>query len=554
VEKTQKFKMYTVEQTKALLNRFKFVNAELKNGKITNTECAMTRMPKFNTQMQVIGNHGIIILGEIVDGSSKVGYRVMDTQARIIDINEAELVKLVSNCFNLVNAKIVRRESKDTVSAIKSEFTKIEKSKLAELNVNKSVSRQQLWRNRQHINKILSYSASVVLTQIFTKPSLSRIHFSDNWAWRESTDIYGRFYEPLKEYKIFCKEIGNEVYGCKLSDRDKDILVQVGKLPKQDRVNYCRESLSNDTKYFMLLFLQLALNNKDVYSMTLYLLRRSRYRLGFNIAKTIVDSKLACDKFKALVLDAKIIYKDAQEAKENRGGEIRKLRQSSTEHEFRTKTFTTGKEMAQLGFTISEDNSGVVYRTDYGYRKTLLYLGDIIGSGYNNFKSEARCLGDLAAIAYVEKLIHIVNDGECYGNMSTEEILNTISIIITIAYMFNSTAMKNYVEAARGTLEYEGVAIPDYDDIAGVDYKLNNWITMYYASGFNVFLSDDEAYQYKHTHLANAEIINYRQLGVKHNIIHPMLQDDFASVVSLITPASISGEEVTKIIGGLRFL
>ena len=42
-EKTQKFKMYTIEQTKALLNKFKFVNAAIENGNITNTECAMSR-------------------------------------------------------------------------------------------------------------------------------------------------------------------------------------------------------------------------------------------------------------------------------------------------------------------------------------------------------------------------------------------------------------------------------------------------------------------------------------------------------------------------------
>ena len=70
-EKTQKFKMYTVGQTMVLLQKFKFVNAAIKNGKIVNTECSMERMPKFNTNMNVIGNYGIIILGEIVDGGQK---------------------------------------------------------------------------------------------------------------------------------------------------------------------------------------------------------------------------------------------------------------------------------------------------------------------------------------------------------------------------------------------------------------------------------------------------------------------------------------------------
>ena len=40
--------------------------------------------------------------------------------------------------------------------------------------------------------------------------------------------MYGRFYEPLKEYKIFCKEIATEANDCKLSDSDKEILRKVG--------------------------------------------------------------------------------------------------------------------------------------------------------------------------------------------------------------------------------------------------------------------------------------------------------------------------------------
>lgn len=86
-EKTQQFKMYTVGQTMVLLQKFKFVNADIQNGKIVNTECSMERMPKFNTNMQVVGNHGIIILGEIVDGTSKIGYRAMDTNARVVDLS-----------------------------------------------------------------------------------------------------------------------------------------------------------------------------------------------------------------------------------------------------------------------------------------------------------------------------------------------------------------------------------------------------------------------------------------------------------------------------------
>ena len=130
----------------------------------------------------------------------------------------------------------------------------------------------------------------------------------------------------------------------------------------------------------------------------------------------------------------------------------------------------------------------------------------------------------------------------------------SIQMIICIAYMFNSEAMKMYVKDNERSIERYLGELPKYEEIAGIDYKLNNWLTMYYSSGFNVFLSDDNVYEYEHSHLANAELINYRQLGVKHDIQHKMLQDEFASVVSLITPSTVSGESVTRLIGKLRFL
>lgn len=550
VEKTQQFKMYTVEQTKALLNRFKFVNAALEGGKIVNTECSMNRMPKFNTNMQVIGNPGVIILGEIVEGGRKVGYRAMDTNAKIVDIEEHEVVRLHGNGIEIINAKIVTRGSNSTptVSAIKSEFTKIEKSKLAEM-MPKKVTKAQKWRNEQHVNKILRYMASVVLTQMFTCKTIERVNFSDNWAWRESEDMYGRWVEPLKEYRIFCKEVATPANSCATTDKDKEILKAVSNMPRQDRFNYCKERMSNETKWFMLAFLQVALNNKSVYDRTIYQLKKHRYGLHFDIPKEFVDKGLACASFKALVIEAKKIHENAKELREASG---RRLLNSDMNKMFKTKTFTSGKEMAQLGFTISEDNRDLRYTTDCGYHKTLLYLGDMIGDGYSKYRNASRCLGDLVSIAYVEKLLSKLENGDSY--IGEEDMITSMIMIISIAYMFNSEAMKLYVEDAKSLLEYHLSELPNYDEIAGIDYKLNNWLTMYYASGFNVFLNDDAVYQYKHTHLAHSEIINYRQLGVQHDIQHEMLQNDFASVVSLVTPSSVSGEDVTRLIGKLRFL
>ena len=127
VEKTKEFKMYTVEQTKALLSKFKFVNAELKDNKIINTECSMSKLLKFNTNMMVIGNKGITVLGVIKDSNdNKLGFRVMDSNAVVVDLTEDDLLKLYSNGAEIINAKVVEHKTKTTISAIKQEFTKIE--------------------------------------------------------------------------------------------------------------------------------------------------------------------------------------------------------------------------------------------------------------------------------------------------------------------------------------------------------------------------------------------------------------------------------------------
>lgn len=553
VEKTKQFKMYTVEQTKVLLDRFKFVNAALENGNIVNTECSMTRVPKFNTNMQVIGNRGIIILGEIIENGKKIGYRAMDTNAKIVDIEEHEIVKLNNNGVDIINAKIVRRDNKDIISAIKSEFTKIEKSKLEEITP-KRVSNTQRWRYDKHVNKILKYSASIIMTQIFTCRDIRNVNFSDNWAWRESEGMYGRWMEPLKEYRIFCKEVATKENNCVISDRDKEILKAVNDLPRQNRFNYVKEMATNETKWFMVTFLQIALNNKHVYERTIEKIKKRRYNIKLNLAKELVEKGLASDSFKRLTAEVKDIYREAKELREEASKNNRKIYKSDEKHEFKTKTFTTGKEMAQLGFTISEDNRNIEYVTDYGYNKTLLYLGDIIGSGskYNNYRNASRCLGDLISIAYIEKLLQKLENGYTY--IDEEDMIVSIQMIICIAYMFNSEAMKMYVKDNERSIERYLGELPKYEEIAGIDYKLNNWLTMYYSSGFNVFLSDDNVYEYKHSHLANAELINYRQLGVKHDIQHKILQDEFASVVSLVTPSTVFGESITRLIGKLRFL
>lgn len=572
VEKTMKFKMYTVAQTMSLLQKFKFVNAAIEGGKIINTECAMNRLPMFNTNMNVIGNHGIIILGEIVDGRNTIGYRAMDTSARVVDLSEVELLKLKGNGVQLINAKAVTHQGKEVISAIKTEFTKIEKSKLKTLKpIPRLLTEAQKARYEQH-NKKVTRLASGIIEQMF-KMGTTSVYFNDHWAWRESNDSYERYYEPLREYQIFCNEIVKDPkynIGESLSNLDKDILEKVGNLPKQSRLHYAKEKMSDETKEFLVAFLQFALYNKDTYNKVLNKLSRKAYSLKFDAVKKLSEKGLACDALKKLAVELKKqhdeaveranklqeAYAQALEATEGRYHKKlrgRGLELTSDKKIFKTKKFTTANEVRQLGFTLFKEEDEASFSTDCGI-KELKYIGSEISNDvevYNKYKETSRCLGDLLSIAYINKILKKLENKEKY--IGEERAINSIVTIATIAYMFSSTTMKMYIDNNKDRLLKFIPELPEYDEIANIDYKLDPSLTMYYTSGFNVFLRDKYPH-YTSSHIYKSEILNYRQMSIKHIIEHDMLQNDFASAIALVAPNFISGEDISDVIGRLRFL
>ena len=125
-------------------------------------------------------------------------------------------------------------------------------------------------------------------------------------------------------------------------------------------------------------------------------------------------------------------------------------------------------------------------------------------------------------------------------------------MLIAIAYMYSSQSVKQFVEDYKSGLESFGINIPDFDELSTTDYKLSPEINMYYASGFNVFLNDNADYCYKY--LKEATLINYRQLGVTHNIKHEKLQGELASIVNMITSDACTAELIEDNIGKLRFI
>ena len=229
------------------------------------------------------------------------------------------------------------------------------------------------------------------------------------------------------------------------------------------------------------------------------------------------------------------------------------------DHKFYTKAFTSASEAAQLGFALSKSNDGIKYDTEAGFVKTLKFVGNYFtDDDYEQYKNKARCLGDVLAIANVHKLADNIQKGldeniPCYY-IGINNMRYCIEMIIAVAYMYESTAMKLYVDKHKDKLEALGVKIPDYDDIVSTDYKLSKELRMYYASGFNVFLNDNKyrKFKYHKDYLTNAALINYRQLGNSTVIEHPMITDELASILRLVT--NIDGTYIDSWVGSLRFI
>lgn len=543
-EKTRQFKMYTVPQTMSLVAKFKFVNAELQNGKLVNTECAMDRLPKFDRGMRVIGNFGILILGEIIEKDRTAGYRVMDSHGRVVDLLESELL-VYSRTTPILNAKIVTRNDKMIISAIKSEFTKIEKSQAIQMCGKKA--KTAAWIREKHNTKWLNTILPGILYYYIIG---NKGEIINDRGFARTSDGYS-YIDIDREIRIMSKELFTPKYGINLSENDQRIIKELMTLPRKGLIGRRvrgagYEQFDDSTRIVMTFMAQFVLNNpENVKNIQKFISSHARRGTAFGFKyQSLIESK-EFKRFAGAKLKSLVDWIEKYRANYLKSGSL--YNSGEDARAFKTTKFCTAEDIAQLGFTINKADSGVKYTTKTNFHKTLLYLGDIIGIGYDDYKKASRCLGDLISIAYIKKLL--ANPNYCAHIMDRAVV---IEVLITLAYMFNSKAMKLFVYCNEDAIRAEGVEIPNFDDLANVDYQLPREITLYYTSGYNVFLKDN--YSYTKRHLVNANIINYRQLGVSHIINHPLLNDDLVGTLAMVTSDNCSVEELQNVVGKLRFL
>ena len=540
VEKTRKFKIYTVDQTKILLSRFKFVNAELKDDNITNTECSMDKILKFDSRMNVIDNFGITVLAEIYSGDEAFGYRAMDKTGKIIDIRKEDLLSIVSSGIDLLNAKVVTRGGKSYISGIKDSFTRIDKSTTT-IDKPKELSEADKWRHKIHIDKLVYKWAPKVLRNSMC------VHQTSYFPWGLLAYHTGKKYDSEhihfgKLINIFRTEILSSYVKTK---EEAELLKKVLNLysDKIDKEMDYRSERKNQYNKLMAVALCQFLSSDEKFCHEV--LRLPRETSSSGLYDELHKQGLTTKSFDALYLRMKKAYKDKETTIND-----------SRRKPFDTITFGTTAECAQLGFAINSKDEGIKYTTACGSTYKLKYIGDYIDN-YAKYKSMANCLGDVLCLAQIERTIEV-------DYFTDDEKLARIETILAIMSMYRPDIVKTYLEDNEDKFERYGF-LPGLDLNSRIDYKLSKELKIYYESGFNVFLSDQGMYgalehkyynqrNYTRYRLKNAKYINYRGLSAGIKCMHDMLYNELAPVVAMITSDNVNTDTLNSIIGCLRVL
>ena len=550
-ERTHQCKPYTVEQTIYLMSKYKFTNAEYKDGKIANTECSMDRLPIFDAGMRPLANIGITIINILVDNGKRIGYRIIDNELKVRDIADNMMQSIIKYPGTyIINAKTVNKNNTVYLSAIKHVFNTVSidkklKNNKIETSETVKLSDKDKWRHKKHIDKMIRLLENRVISTFGYKQS--DITYEYMISLKKSTGYGGRkTLDTTKETKIIVKD----VFGKKLTTDDKVLLNKIIHRVKRHTVigfdiatGTIVRANREDKLYFDLLA-QFILNKKEIYDDARE--RILKHKININRAKEIADSEYASSIYKKL-------YKDIEkEVNTSKTGYKYKVEDVKKQREFQFTEFTSAKAAASLGFAISEKYKGIEYTDPYnGKTKTLKYLGDIVPS-YETYMKKANSLGDLLAIAAIDKLL--IRDPEY--NVTNEFRCKACVTIIIIAAMNKSEIMLDYYNSIkdvfnRKILYYSGKEIRlDIESIYNYDYDLTQLQKIYYESGFNVFTVDNSAINYRYN---PNTLVNYRSVGVVHDIKHPELQDKLAPLVAMLAPEEYDGEAIKDVIGNLKF-
>ena len=525
-ESNGKTKFCTLAQVTAMLKASAFINAELQGGKIVNTECSMDKLPKFNSTGALFENTGCTILAESDNGR----YRVVDARIRVATLTEEDILKMIKSGISVVNAKVVTKDGKAHLSAIKKPFRKI---KMAETKVAEKVTRtpvkprisnERKWVHSKHTIKVKNYLQNALVQYMNGRWSL----FGPLRYYKE-VRLPGRNYDQYearvnidREFNIAVKEIV-QFNKMPVADQKKftDIIAKIRELGLKERklLETDAEHKERNTTIFKLWVLTAGVlgYNNQLKEETLRKLDKSVAYNNENIIKRI-DDLLGNPLCTTGLRDILNEFKDRVNRRNALAIKQRQAREKeSAAKRFTITDFTSGKNIAALGLAINPANEGYVMN---GVK--LNYIGKYIkGEGlYEKYKEAATGFGDLCCIAHIEKCIH--SDKKYKFN---KDII--AGALLTMLYSKNSGLAEMYITDHAGVDSDDYNFLGKYVDSIRDAYdrdalQLKPKLDLYYESGFNVYYNDCIWHK---GYLKAAELINYRKLGMRYVIIHEDMKD-----------------------------
>lgn len=563
IEKTKAQKAYTEEQIKSLLRSgiVKFVNARLNNGKVEITECSINSLPIFDKTLK-LNSSTLIILGKIylvgksMNDKTFFKYRVLLVGKGDADLSEQELIKLVEdNNLTISNAKIVTRNNKRFISAIKDEFTTIlfqkEETETKEHTVKEKIEiknkNTRLWRELKYREHVTKWFEQILLKSCKArKVKYISISCAQTQAEKSTNTL-----NLKRVIKVFTTEIlPNYVK----TEEDKQLLKEILHTFKISPALYSSRAKDKN-------------NNTDETLLALVALSQFLLNDEKNFSVLISSNKKDCNdaihnelKQKKLVTKRYTEFIQLRRKKAGKRDRI-DLKKYKTYSDFTSEILKFDNEYScnQIGFTLSENSKGKEIVTEFGNRFKLKYVGDLVKS-YDKYMEMSTCLGDVLILAQIEKTLKLEITA-----WSKEEAIARVEMMLAILSIYRPDIVKIYLEnnieklKEYGWEDIETIPLNNMDLDKKTDYKLPDDVKIYYTSGFNVFLSDiqfrgayrcdsfDKLDRYK-----DAKYINYRTLPIYEYCKHTMLYNDLGAVLNLITSERVTQEIIEKVIGGLR--
>lgn len=477
--------------TAALQNgSIKLVNAAICRGQFKVTDSSEERLFEYdadNNMMCTKNKYSLVILDVFTDKNGhKTGYRVCDSNMKIMNMTWVYMDNFIKNYMNkievlLINAKVTAMDrGKMKISPIRGQFNTIvaePEPKKQETKIKNDVepleNKAKQWRHKKRLEKYEQIPSRLIRGLICKNIK----GVPTNWEWvNNKKDINLEL-----ECKIFVKEIYTKPE-YKLTAKDNELLKKVVKyaLENKDATLKVKEDI-------MGLLSQFLVRRKELADETAkYILRNYSNKIrdyDGNLMTYLMQEKypgLVGDTIRSYVASIDKLIKERDEKRQ-------RLLEETKYKPFDVVNYNTERAINQIGFTWNKSRDGVKYNTEYGYTKTLKYIGDrqgneVFGDTY------IRYITDQLSSAEPNKVKDIVERNAVF-DLETDS-----RIIIAVMNEIREIALNNG------------------------DYEL---FKIYYESGFNCWYPSDKIIRTAKldSHLRKDRVINYRQLGNSRAII-----------------------------------